>query len=210
MKNIYFLNDICISSRNTKLQNITIEIKAGDFLIIKGENASGKSLLLKLFYLKVLPFSGELFLKGNKISKESKKEIIEFRKKMGVILQNDYLIPFFSVYQNIELANQIQNSKSNFDRRMEEISEWLELEKIQNEKIINLSNSQKQKVVIARALINNPSVIVADQPETFLDEKSINKIFFLLESLSKIGVTIIITSNNNKEVTVKHKILEIG
>ena len=178
MDNIYFLNNISISSRNAQLQNITLEIKVGDFLIIKGQNASGKSLLLKLFYLKVLPFSGDLYLKGNKVSRYSKKQIIEFRKRMGVILQNDYLIPFFSVYQNIQLANQIQNSKNNFSKRMDEISEWLELEKIKNEKIINLSNSQKQKVVIARALINNPSVIVADQPETFLDEKSIKKFFF--------------------------------
>ncbi len=210
MDNIYFLNNISISSRNAQLQNITLEIKVGDFLIIKGQNASGKSLLLKLFYLKVLPFSGDLYLKGNKVSRYSKKQIIEFRKRMGVILQNDYLIPFFSVYQNIQLANQIQNSKNNFSKRMDEISEWLELEKIKNEKIINLSNSQKQKVVIARALINNPSVIVADQPETFLDEKSIKKFFFLLESLSKIGVTIILTSNNNKEINVKHKMLELG
>ena len=90
---------------------------------------------------------------------------------MGVILQNDYLIPF-SVYQNIELASQIQNLKTSFAQRMNEISEWLDLDDIKNEKIMNLSNSQKQKVVIARALINNPNIIIADQPETFLDEVS--------------------------------------
>ena len=96
---------------------------------------------------------------------------------MGVILQSDYLIPFFSVYQNIELASQIQKSTENFPGRMKEISQWLDLEAIKDEKILNLSNSQKQKVVIARALINNPKVIIADQPETYLDMESKKKYF---------------------------------
>ena len=129
---------------------------------------------------------------------------------MGVILQNDYLIPFFSVYQNIELASQIQKLKTSFAQRMNEISQWLDLNEIQNEKIINLSNSQKQKVVIARALINNPNIIIADQPETFLDEVSEKKIFYLLESLSKLGSTIIITSNKDINIKKSHKILELN
>jgi ABC-type ATPase involved in cell division len=92
---------------------------------------------------------------------------------------------------------------------MSEISGWLELDTIKNEKIVNLSNSQKQKVVIARALINNPSVIIADQPETFLDEESRKKIFFLFESLSKIGSTIIMTSNNLSNINIKHKVFQL-
>ena len=128
---------------------------------------------------------------------------------MGVILQNDYLIPFFSVYQNIELVSQIQNCKQSFAERMAEISEWLELDDIRDEKIINLSNSQKQKVVIARALINNPKLIVADQPEIYLDEKSRKKLFFLFESLNKIGSTIIITSSEKKNFSTTQKLFEL-
>ena len=128
---------------------------------------------------------------------------------MGVILQSDYLIPFFSVYQNIELASQIQNSVEDFHVRMKEISQWLDLEAIKNEKVLNLSNSQKQKVVIARALINNPNVIIADQPETYLDIESKKKIFYLLESLNKIGSTIILTSNSTNNIGVRHKVLEL-
>ena len=178
-------------------------------MVIKGSNATGKSLLLKLFYLKVLPSSGNLYLKGRKISNNSKKEINEFRKKMGIILQNDYLIPFFSFLKNIELASQIQNSESEFINRMSEISGWLELNDIKDEKVTNLSNSQKQKVVIARALINNPSIIVADQPETYLDQESKKKIFFLFESLSKIGTTIIMTANNLPEIKKDYKLFEL-
>ena len=86
----------------------------------------------------------------------------------------------------------------------------LDLDEIKNEKIMNLSNSQKQKVVIARALINNPNIIIADQPETFLDEVSKRKIFYLLESLSKLGSTIIITSSKDLYIKSSHKILELN
>ena len=209
MSEIFFLDNISIFSKKKKIQNISLKINRGDFLIIKGSNAKGKSLLLKLFYLKLLPSMGSLFLNGKKVTEESKILITEFRKKMGVILQNDYLIPFFSVYQNIELASQIQKIETNFSERMKEISEWLDLKDIKDEKVINLSNSQKQKVVIARALINNPKIIVADQPEIFLDDNSKRKIFYLLESLCRIGATVIITSNNSQNINVPHKILEL-
>ena len=79
---------------------------------------------------------------------------------------------------------------------MSEIFSWLSLENIKNEKIRNLSNSEKQKVVIARALINNPKLILADQPETYLDNESRKKILFLFNSLNKLGSTIIMTTND--------------
>ena len=79
---------------------------------------------------------------------------------------------------------------------MNEIFNWLSLQDIKNEKIQNLSNSQKQKVVIARALINNPKLILADQPETFLDGEFRKKIMFLFSSLNKLGSTIIMTTND--------------
>ena len=97
---------------------------------------------------------------------------------MGVILQNDYLIPFFSVYQNIEIASEIQSKKENFTKRIDEIIDWLDLKQIKNELVNKLSNGEKQRVVIARALINNPKIIIADQPENYLDESTKKIIFF--------------------------------
>ena len=73
MENIFFLDRISIISKKKSIQNISLKIRKGDFLVIKGSNATGKSLLLKLFYLKVLPSSGNLYLKGRKISNNSKK-----------------------------------------------------------------------------------------------------------------------------------------
>ncbi len=179
------------------------------FFLISGKNATGKSTLLKLFCLKVLPTKGGFYLNGKKIESDNKKFILDYRKKIGVILQNDYLIPFFSVYENIELASEIQNYKNNFKSRMNQILDWLGLKHIENTKVDKLSKGEKQKVVIARALINKPEIIIADQPENFLDKSTVKKVFFLFESLNKQGTTIIITSNLEKIITVNYKTINL-
>ena len=193
---IFSLEDISITIKGEIPLKVSLKVKNGDFIIIKGKNSSGKSMLLKLFYLKCLPKKGKIIFEGNELKNSSKDLVQEFRKKIGVILQNDFLIPFLNVYQNIEIACEIQRNTKNIDSRMNEIFNWLSLQNIKNEKIQNLSNSQKQKVVIARALINNPKLILADQPETFLDSDFRKKLMYLFSSLNKLGSTIIMTTND--------------
>ena len=193
---IFSLENISISIKGEIPLKVSLKVKNGDFIIIKGKNSSGKSMLLKLFYLKCLPNKGKIFFEGNELKNSSKDLVQEFRKKIGVILQNDFLIPFLNVYQNIEIACEIQRNTKNIESRMNEIFNWLSLKNIKNEKIQNLSNSQKQKVVIARALINNPKLILADQPETFLDSDFRKKLMYLFSSLNKLGSTIIMTTND--------------
>ena len=193
---IFSLEDISIAIKGEIPLKVSLKVKNGDFIIIKGKNSSGKSMLLKLFYLKCLPKKGKILFEGNELKNSSKDLVQEFRKKIGVILQNDFLIPFLNVYQNIEIACEIQRNTKNIESRMNEIFNWLSLQNIKNEKIQNLSNSQKQKVVIARALINNPKLILADQPETFLDSDFRKKLMYLFSSLNKLGSTIIMTTND--------------
>jgi ABC-type lipoprotein export system ATPase subunit len=206
---IFNLENISISIENRVSLNINLKVNKGDFIIIKGNNASGKSILLKLLYLKFLPENGSIFFRGKRLSVSSKKYVQKFRKRLGVILQNDFLIPFLNVFQNIEIACQIQKKTENITTRMNEIFSWLSLENIKYEKIKNLSDSQKQKVVIARALINNPSVIIADQPESFLDSESRKKIFFLFKSLNQLGSTIIMTTSELSEYDEKCRIISL-
>ena len=111
---IFSLEDISIAIKGGIPLKVNLKVNNGDFIIIKGKNSSGKSMLLKLFYLKCLPKKGKIFFEGNELKDSSKDLVQEFRKKIGVILQNDYLIPFFTVYENIELASEIQNYKNNF------------------------------------------------------------------------------------------------
>ena len=208
-KYIFSLEDISIAIQGEIPLKVSLKVKNGDFIIIKGKNSSGKSMLLKLFYLKCLPKKGKIFFDGNELKDSSKDLVQEFRKKIGVILQNDFLIPFLNVYQNIEIACEIQRKTKNIESRMNEIFNWLSLQNIKNEKIQNLSNSQKQKVVIARALINNPKLILADQPETFLDSDFRKKLMYLFNSLNKLGATIIMTTNDLSQFDENYRIITL-
>ena len=178
MSEILRFENISLNVEKKNLFNFSLTINAGDFFIVNGKNAAGKSLLLKLFFLKILPSNGKMFLYGKRITENQKINILEYRKKVGVILQNDYLIPFFSVYQNIEIASEIQSKKKHFKKRIDEILDWLDLKQISSELVNKLSNGEKQRVVIARALINNPKIIIADQPENYLDEVIKKKVIF--------------------------------
>ena len=210
MNEILRLDNVSLNINKKKIFNLSFQINKGDFFLIKGDNAVGKSLLLKLLFLKVMPSSGSIYLLGRKINRENKSDILSYRKRTGVILQNDYLIPFFSVYQNIEIASEIQSKKENFKKKIVELIEWFNLNNIENEIVNNLSNGEKQRVVIARALINNPKIVIADYPENSLDFSTTKKLFFLLESLNKLGATVIMTSKNPELLSINYKSIVLG
>ena len=210
MNEILRLDNVSLTINKKKIFNLSFQINKGDFFLIKGDNAVGKSLLLKLLFLKVMPSTGSIYLLGKKINRENKDYILSYRKRTGVILQNDYLIPFFSVYQNIEIASEIQSKKENFKKKIVELIEWFNLNNIENEIVNNLSNGEKQRVVIARALINNPKIVIADYPENSLDLSTTKKLFFLLESLNKLGVTVIMTSKNPELLSINYKPIVLG
>jgi len=210
MNEILRLDNVSLNINKKKIFNLSFQINKGDFFLVKGDNAVGKSLLLKLLFLKVMPSTGSIYLLGKKINRENKDYILSYRKRTGVILQNDYLIPFFSVYQNIEIASEIQSKKENFKKKIVELIEWFNLNNIENEIVNNLSNGEKQRVVIARALINNPKIVIADYPENSLDLSTTKKLFFLLESLNKLGVTVIMTSKNPELLSINYKSIVLG
>jgi len=210
MNEILRLDNVSLNINTKKIFNLSFQINTGDFFLISGANAVGKSLLLKLLFLKIMPSSGSIYLLGKKINQENKNDILTYRKKTGVILQNDYLIPFFSVYQNIEIASEIQSKKENFKKKIIELIEWFDLKKIEDELVNNLSNGEKQRVVIARALINNPKIIIADYPENSLDLSNTKKLFFLLESLNNLGATVVMTSKNPDLLNLNYKSIILG
>ena len=186
--------DVGYDAKNAILKKISLIVKKQDFVVIQGENGSGKSTLLKLIYMQLLPLNGTYFLFNQSITRRCKQQILDFRKSMGVILQNNYLIPYLTVSQNIDLALQIQEDKElNFSTRIDEIIDWVGLKGFNNEKVSILSEGQKQKVGIARALVSRPKILVADEPINNLDTETKDKLLFLLKSINRLGTTIIMT-----------------
>ena len=125
-------------------------------------------------------------------------------------MKNDTLIPFFSVFQNLELASEIQCEKRDFDNRIDEILKWLELNDLKYKIVDKLSTGQKQKIVIARALIGNPKILIADQPESYLDEKTKDKLFYLLKSINSIGTTVILATNRIYQNPSEYKNIKLN
>ena len=166
---------------------------------MSGGNGTGKSAFLKFLYMKIPPFSGSYKIFDEEIMFTDRKRINNLRKKIGVILQKNYLIPYLTVLQNVELALEIQNDSSISElNRVYEILNWVGLEKKEKFKIQELSDSERQKVVIARSLVSNPRILIADEPMLYLDSSSREKLFFLLNTINKLGTTIIIADNINK------------
>ena len=198
--------DLGYEPENLIIKNININISQKDFIIINGSNGSGKSSFLKLLYMRLLPYRGSFSFFGKEINNISKKDIIDIRKKIGVILQDNYLIPYFSVSQNIELAIQVQEKKNiNIKNRVQEIANWVGLGKLLMNKVDNLSEGEKQKLVIARSLVCKPKLLIADEPMNHLDNKSSQKLFFLLNSINKLGTTIILVDKNSDRLNDKNQ-----
>ena len=198
--------DLGYEPENLIIKNININISEKDFIIINGPNGSGKSSFLKLLYMRLLPYRGSFSFFGKKINNISKKDIIDIRKKIGVILQDNYLIPYFSVSQNIELALQVQEKKNiNIKNRVHEIANWVGLGKLLMNKVNNLSEGEKQKLVIARSLVCKPKLLIADEPMNHLDNKTSQKLFFLLSSINQLGTTIILVDKNSDRLDDKNQ-----
>ena len=198
--------DLGYEPENLIIKNININISEKDFIIINGPNGSGKSSFLKLLYMRLLPYRGSFSFFGKEINNISKKDIIDIRKKIGVILQDNYLIPYFSVSQNIELAIQVQEKKNiNIKDRVQEIANWVGLGKLLMNKVNNLSEGEKQKLVIARSLVCKPKLLIADEPMNHLDNKTSQKLFFLLSSINQLGTTIILVDKNNDRLDDKNQ-----
>ncbi len=198
--------DLGYEPENLIIKNININISQKDFIIINGSNGSGKSSFLKLLYMRLLPYRGSFSFFGKKINNISKKDIIDIRKKIGVILQDNYLIPYFSVSQNIELAIQIQEKKNiNIKNRVQEIANWVGLGNLLMNKVNNLSEGEKQKLVIARSLVCRPKLLIADEPMNHLDNKTSQKLFFLLSSINQLGTTIILVDKNSDRLNDKNQ-----
>ena len=211
MNKILEINNVSLGYKNNLiLRNIEITLTKGDFLVIHGKNGSGKSSFLKFLYMKIFPFSGKYRVFGDEVFFSNKSFINKSRKKMGIILQKNYLIPYLSVIENVQLSFEIQNQDSTSnDNRVYEILKWVGLEKKAEFKVVNLSDGEKQKVVIARALVSNPPILIADEPMLYLDSVSREKLFFLLNTINKLGTTIIVADNHNKNKYINSKKVNI-
>ena len=194
------------------LRGINFEIKRGEFVSIIGPSGSGKSTLLHILGCLDRPTSGKYFLEGMSVEKLADDELAEIRgRKIGFVFQFFNLFPHFSVLRNLELPmifSGIGSPKSRMRLAMKMLYEVGLPEKARFSPT-ELSGGQQQKIALARALINKPSILLADEPTGNLDSKSSEKMISLLKELHQRGATIILVTHDEKIAAVTKRTLSL-
>jgi len=194
------------------LQNVDLKIGKEDMLAIMGRSGSGKSTLLMIMGTLLKPDSGLLRVLGKDISMVSADEISKLRReKIGFIFQDFRLLENLNVGENILLPLVLdQHYSKEMTAQMMQIAKKLEINTILNKSIKDISGGEKQRVAIGRALINNPDIILADEPTGNLDSKSCTIILDLLSKINnEMGKTIVIVTHDNYVAKQCKKIFEL-
>lgn len=192
------------------LNNVSFNVKKGEFVAIIGASGSGKSTLLHIIGGVDIPTSGSIIIDGTDITKLDNDKMTIFRRKnIGIIYQFYNLLPILNVKENITLSCELDGKKPNSED-VEELIKTLGLEERKNHLPNQLSGGQQQRVAIGRALINNPSIILADEPTGNLDSKSSEEIIKLLKlSNEKYNQTILLVTHDEKIAREAGRIVEI-
>lgn len=178
--------------------NINLSVSTGDFIYLVGETGSGKSSLVKSLYAEIKVSTGNISVAGYDLNKIEKKEIPSLRRNLGIVFQDFQLLSDRSLNDNLEFVLKATgwNKKEEISKRIEEVLESVHLEEFNNKMPHELSGGEKQRAAIARSLLNNPKVILADEPTGSLDPKKSEKIIELLKEINEKGTTILIATHD--------------
>ena len=192
------------------LKNINLKINEKEFVAIMGPSGSGKTTLLNCISTIDKVSSGDIYIDGMDLNTMSKKELAKFRReKLGFIFQDFNLIDTLDVYGNIALAMTINNAdKKCIDNKVKDIAEKLKIENILNKYPYQISGGQKQRCACARAIVNNPKLVLADEPTGALDSKNSEELLELLQYMNReLNVTIVMVTHDAMVAGYSDKVL---
>jgi len=201
------VKNLCVSYQQNHyiLENINLNIKKGSFNVFIGETGIGKTTLLKMISGLIRPNKGEIIIGDQNLNKLSQPYLSIFRRGIGLILEDFLLLEDYTIHENLSLPLKISNSsKKNI---IQKINYFLELFNMKN-KVHRfpkqLSQGENQKILIIRAIINNPFLLVADEPFSNIDKEESIKIIKILQSLQKKGLTLLTTSHEKYNFSNKN------
>lgn len=188
------------------LNNVSLKVEKGEFLFLMGRSGAGKSTLIKLLFREELPTSGQIFIAARSIVRMKRSEVPLLRRKIGVVFQDFKLLESKTAYENVAFAMQVLNaSKSEIAKRVPEVMALVGLAGKENCFPNQLSGGEQQRVGIARALVNQPLVIIADEPTGNLDRDTSEGIMELLYDINQRKGTTIIMATHAYEIVQQAK-----
>ncbi|CEQ29660.1 ABC transporter ATP-binding protein [[Clostridium] sordellii] len=194
------------------IDNISFNVFEGEFVGIMGPSGSGKTTLLNCISTIDNVSSGNIIINNQDINRLKSKQLDKFRQnELGFIFQDFNLLDTLTAYENIALALTIKDEESSLiDKKIKEVAKYLEIEKILSKYPYQMSGGQKQRVASARAIVTNPSLVLADEPTGALDSKSARLLLERFESLNKdLKTTILMVTHDSFTASYAHRILFI-
>ncbi|MDR2571832.1 MAG: cell division ATP-binding protein FtsE [Oscillospiraceae bacterium] len=178
------------------LKGVTFELNSGEFAFLVGPSGSGKSTIIKLLIGEIAPSDGEVIVNGQDMDNIKMRKMPYLRRTVGVIFQDFRLIENKSVYENVAFAmHVIGASGKDIRQRVPYVLELVGLEYKAKAKPDELSGGEQQRVAVARALVNNPRLIIADEPTGNLDPARSLEILLLLKKINQLGTTVLIVTH---------------
>ena len=190
----------------TALADLSLKIDKGEFVFIIGESGSGKSTFIKLLYREERPTKGMVNVGGVNIAKLRNGKVYKLRRKLGIVFQDFKLLPKLTVYENVAFALEIMGlSEKDIRPKVLEALEHVGLKEKVRSFPDQLSGGEQQRVCIARALVNNPKLLICDEPTGNLDPKTSKEIMAVLDKINKELGTTIVMATHDKEIVNRMK-----
>lgn len=183
------------------LDNVSFKIEEGEFVFLVGKTGAGKSSAIKLLTGEIKPTSGDVIVDGIVVNRLKRRKIPYLRRAQGVVFQDFRLLPNKTVYENVAFAMEITGKKKkDIQRKVPKILSLVGLSERANNYPNEISGGEQQRVSIARALVNSPSLIIADEPTGNLDVETSTEVMNLFEEINKMGTTIVMVTHSEKIV----------
>ena len=193
------------------LSDINIEIEKGEFVFLVGPSGAGKSTFIKMLLKEVEPTTGQIIVGKIDLSKLTRSRIPYYRRKIGMVFQDFRLIPTLNVYENVAFAMKVvEATPKEIRRRVPMVLSVVGLSHKYKMFPSELSGGEQQRVSLARAIVNNPSVLIADEPTGNLDPETAKEIMELLNDINKAGTTILMATHAKDIVdSMKKRVIAI-
>ena len=179
------------------LTDITLNIDYGEFVFLTGVSGAGKSTLIRLLFREEPPTAGQIMIGGRSVTRLTVPEMVRLRRNTGVVFQDFRLMEKGTVFDNVSFAlKAVERPWSEIRRRVPEVLERVGLGGREKDHVMNLSGGEQQRVAVARAIINNPLILFADEPTGDLDPKTSAELMELFDEINREGTTIVMATHD--------------
>lgn len=193
------------------IRNVDLTIQQGEFVFLIGATGAGKTTFIKLLLREEMADAGRVLIHGKDLAEIRNRNLPKFRRGIGVVFQDFRLLPDFTVYENVAFAMQVVGTPKRVIRHIvPQVIELVGLSDKMDAKPAQLSGGEQQRTSMARALVNNPPLLIADEPTGNLDPETSREIMRLLERINKLGTTVIVATHAKELVdSMRRRVLTL-